>query len=307
MHQNAVLKKITTIIRNPKKVIYFLCYKGLFNFLPDKTYITFNYNLRFKKKLNLKNPVTFNEKLQWLKLYDRRPEYTTMVDKYEVKQYIAEKLGQDCVIETLGVWDKFEDIDFDSLPNQFVLKCTHDSGGLAICHDKASFDFEAAKKKINKSLKNNYYFQGREWPYKNVEPRIIAEKFMKDRETDELRDYKFFCFSGEAKCINICTDRSSPSGVKMTYFDRDWKVLPFIRKHPNVKEGLPKPKNYEKMLEACKTLASDIPFVRVDFYEVDGQMYFGELTFFPTSGMQKFNPEEWDKIWGDWITLPEKK
>ena len=183
------MKRITK-----RNIIDYLDSRGFFKFMSDEAYLKFMYKLKMKRKLNLSDPQTFNEKLQWLKIYDRKPEYTTMVDKYEAKKYVADIIGEEYIIPTLGVWDRFEDIDFDELPDQFVLKCTHDSGGLVICRDKSKLDLKAAKKKINKSLKRNYYWIGREWPYKNVRPRIIAEKFMTDPTSDDLQDYKFFFF-----------------------------------------------------------------------------------------------------------------
>ena len=257
-------------------------------------------------KLDLDNPQTFNEKLQWLKLYDRDPKYTQMVDKYEVRKYIKEKIGEEYLIPLLGVYDKFEDIDFDKLPKQFVIKCNHDSGGLVICKDKSMLNIEEARKKINKSLKKNYFYSGREWPYKNVKPRIIIEKYMEDKETKELIDYKFMCFNGEPKCVFTCTERYN-DGLKVTFFDMEWKKMPFIRHYPASSKKINKPVNYDKMLKFSKMLSKNIPFVRVDWYEINGKLYFGELTFYPGSGFEEFKPEEWDKRIGDMLILPNKK
>ena len=276
--------------------------------LPDSTFLKLKYRYRMGKRLNLKKPTTFNEKLQWLKLYDRKPEYTTMVDKYEVKKYVANKIGTEYVIPTLGIWDKFEDIDFDSLPNKFVLKCTHDSGGLCICKDKSKFDIIKAKQKINKALKRNYYCLGREWPYKNVKPRIIAEQYMEDTKTSELRDYKFFTFNGEAKILFIATDRQKKNEeTKFDFFDMEFNHLPFTNGHPNAKILPQKPERFEEMRILAQKLSKDIPHLRVDFYEVDGKVYFGELTFYHWNGMVKFDPEEWDYKIGSWINLPSQK
>jgi len=267
--------------------------------VPDKLYLKYKFYKKMKKQLNLDNPQTFNEKLQWLKLYDRNPEYTKMVDKYEVKKYVAEKIGEEYIIPTLGVWNKFEDIDFERLPNQFVLKCTHDSGGVVICKDKSTFDFNAANKKLSRSLKRNYFWKGREWPYKNVKPRIIAEKYI----SNDLIDYKFMCFNGNVKCSFVCTDRFSNNGLHVTFFDRDWNVMPFERHYPHLKEGIPRPKTYGLMLELSEKLSTKIPFVRVDFYEFEGNLFFGELTFYPGNGLEEFTPEEWDYRIGNWINL----
>lgn len=281
-----------------------LSHRGLLNWMSDKAYLKLAYWVRMGRRLNLRNSKLYSEKIQWLKLYDRKPEYTQMVDKYEAKKYVAERIGEEYIIPTLGVWDKFEDIDFDSLPNQFVLKCTHDSGGLAICQDKDTFDMEKAKKRIKGSLKTNYYYHGREWPYKNVKPRIIAEKYMEDKATCELRDYKFFCFDGQVKALFIATERGSATEeTKFDFFDENFNHLPFTNGHPNAEKLPEKPVNFEKMKELASVLSKGIPHLRVDFYEADGRAYFGELTFSHWSGMMPFDPPKWDEILGSWIQL----
>ena len=299
-------EKIIAYLKNPMRAFVKLGSMGLFNWMSDETYLKIAYRSLMGKKLDLKNPKTFNEKLQWLKLYDRKPIYTTMVDKYEAKKYVASIIGEQYIIPTLGVWDKFEDIDFDKLPNQFVLKCTHDSGGLVICRDKSKFDIQAAREKINKSLKRNYFWQGREWPYKNVKPRIIAEKYMEDSQTKDLKDYKFMCFNGKVNCSFVCTERHTNTGLKVTFYDRNWKIMPFERHYPRSKTPISKPLNYDKMMELAEILSKDISFIRVDFYSVQEKIYFGELTFYPGSGFEEFSPFIWDKKIGDWIKLPIK-
>lgn len=279
--------------------------KWLLNLMPDEAYLRLKYRIRMGKRLNLKNPRTFNEKMQWLKLYDRKPEYTTMVDKAAVKGYVAEKIGSQYIIPTLGIWDRFEDIDFSSLPDQFVLKCTHDSGGLVICRNKNTLDMTAAKEKIQKSLRTNYYYHGREWPYKDVKPRILAERFLQEASGD-LKDYKIMCFNGEPRCILVCAERSSAEGVKMSFFTPRWELMPLKRKHPQIEGIVEKPEALEEMLSLAATLSKELPFGRVDFYEVAGRLYFGEITFFPASGLGKFDPEEWDETLGSWLCLPEK-
>ncbi len=274
--------------------------------ISDAKYIKLKYYSYMGKKLNLKDPKTFNEKLQWLKLYDRNPKYTKMVDKYSVKEYISNTIGEEYIIPTLGVYDEFKDINFDDLPNEFIIKCTHDSGNVVICKDKAKLDIPNASKKMDKALKRNYYKVHREWPYKNVKPLIIAEKFMKDDIEEELLDYKFMCFNGKVKCSFICSDRAN-GNLKVDFYDLDWNKMPFERKYPNSEKQFKKPKNYELMIELAEKLAKDIPFVRVDFYEINGKIYFGELTFYPGSGMEEFRPEEYDKILGDMLVLPKEK
>lgn len=282
-----------------------LAESALVHAIPDDKFLKMKYYMRMGKKLNLKNPQTYNEKLQWLKLYDRNPEYTKMVDKYEVRKYISEKIGEEYLIPILGVWDSFDEIDFDKLPNQFVLKCTHDSGGLVICKDKSKLDVSAAREKINKSLKFNYYWQSREWPYKNVKPRIIAEKFMVDESGTELKDYKFFCFDGEPKALFIATDR--PHDTKFDFYDIEFNHLPFTNGHPNADRELSKPAGFDEMVEIAGRLSAGIPHSRIDLYDINGKIYFGEITFFHWSGMMPFEPEEWDYKLGEMISFQSVK
>lgn len=299
------MPSIAKIIKNPAKVVYILDKIGVSKIIPDGPYLKLKYKANFGKKLNIKAPQTYNEKLQWLKLYDRKPEYTKMVDKYEVKKYVGRRIGKEYIIPTLGIWDCVEDIDFSSLPNQFVLKCTHDSGGLIICNDKSNLNIEQAKEKLKNALKNKFYIYGREWPYKNVKPRIIAEMYMEDSTTGELRDYKFFCFNGVAKALFIATDRQKANEeVKFDFFNMDFEHLDFRQGHPNSKNTISKPVTFDLMKKMAEKLSKGIPQVRVDFYEVDGKMYFGEMTFFHHNGLVPFEPEEWDLTFGSWIKLP---
>lgn len=274
--------------------------------LPDGTYLRLRYLIAFRKPLHLKNPRTFNEKLQWLKLYDRNPEYTRMVDKLEAKKYVAERIGEEYIIPTLGVWDRFEEIDFDALPDQFVLKCTHDSGGLVICKDKKSLDLDAAREKITACLKENYYWDYREWPYKNVKPRIIAEPYLRDDETGELRDYKFYTFGGEVKALLIISRRDTPDAGG-DYFDAEFHHLDMQWGYKNAKVLPAPPKSMEDMIRLAQLLSKSTPELRVDFYEINGKPFFGEMTFFDGGGFEKIVPEKWDRIFGDWVTLPQKR
>ena len=264
--------------------------------------------MRFHHKLNLKNPQTYNEKLQWLKLYDRHEEYTQMVDKYEAKKYVASIIGDEYIIPTLGVYDSFDEIDFHELPNQFVLKCTHNSGGIIICKDKQTLDIKKSRKLMNKWMKKNPFWSNREYPYKNVKPRIIAEQYMEDESGYELKDYKFFCFDGEVKYIFVATDRGKEDEeTKFDFFDMDWNHLPFTNGHPNNPEPIKKPENFEKMKDLASELSKGIPHVRVDLYNIRGSIYFGELTFFHWSGLTPFVPEEWDYLFGNCIHLPQTR
>ncbi len=297
-------KKIKKVIKNPLWMIAFLNNRGI-HLLKDKIYLRLLYKLEMGDKLDIQNPKTFNEKLQWLKLYDRNPEYTKMVDKYEAKKYVSNIIGEEYIIPTLGVWEKFEEIDFNLLPNQFVLKCTHDSGGLIICKDKNILNIKSSKKLINKCLKNKFYYSGREWPYKNIRPRIIAEQYMVDESGTELKDYKFFCFNGEPKLLFVAKDR--PYATKFNYYDMNFKKLPFKQHYENFNDCIEKPKGFDKMVELSKKLSKNIPHVRVDFYDINGKVYFGELTFYHFSGFEKFEPEEWDRKLGDMLELPKEK
>lgn len=284
-----------------RKVIKGLAYKGLLNWMPDKQYLEILYHASMGEKLNLSNPKKFNEKIQWLKLYNRDPAYTTMVDKYAVKTYIASKIGKEYIIPTIGVWESFDDIDFDALPNQFVLKCTHDSGGLVVCSDKTKLDKEKARKKIESSLRTNYYYSGREWPYKNVPHRIIAEQYM----ADDLRDYKLFCFDGVPRMTLVCSERFTKDGLKEDFYDEAWNHLNVqIPAHGNAILPIQRPKQYELMKKLAAKLSEKMPFARIDFYEINEKVYFGEITFYPTSGFEGFKPEEWNLKLGEWIKLP---
>ncbi len=301
------VKKVMRYIFDSDYRFRYNAHKGKYKHMSDEKFIKRRYRASMKKDLDLDHPQTFNEKLQWLKLHDRRPEYTKMVDKHDAKAYVAEKIGEEYIIPTLGVWETFDEIDFDALPDQFVLKCTHDSGGLVICRDKAKLNKDAAKRKIEKSLKREFYYVAREWPYKAIKPRIIAEKYMEDEDTSELRDYKFFCFDGEPKALFVATDRQTPGEeVKFDFFDMEYNHIDVRNGHQNAKIPPSKPKQFELMKELARKLSEGIPHVRVDFYEVNGTVYFGEMTFFHFSGMVPFEPEEWDYKFGSWLTLPHE-
>jgi len=302
------LKRLLRIVKNPYHIFSILATKyDRLHWMRDETLLKLVFRGLRGRKLDLVNPRTFNEKLQWLKLYDRQPEYTDMVDKYNVRSLVARTIGEEYLISLLGKWDSFDDIDFSNLPNQFVLKCTHDSGSVLICKDKSTFDFENAKKRFEFFLKRKPFYYGREWPYKNITPKIIAESFMKDEFESELIDYKLMCFNGKVKCIFVCSDRFSKEGLHITILDRNWNVLPVRRPSHPPKESVPKPLNYSKMVEFAEKFSKEKSFLRVDFYEINQQLYFGELTFYPSSGFERFEPEEWDRKFGDMLTLPSKR
>ena len=271
-----------------KKVKYSL------RFLPDKMYLQLHYFIKFKRFINFKDPKTFNEKINWLKIHDRNPEYTKMVDKYEAKEYVKNIIGEKYIIPTIGVWDKFEDIDFQKLPDQFVLKCTHDSEGLVIVKDKSKLDIREAKKKIEEAMRYNFFYIGREYPYKNIKPRIIAEPYLEDSTNHELRDYKFFCFNGKVEIYKIDFNRQTKH--QANYYDRKGNLLKFgeVICPPDYNKKIKKPEKLKLMIKLAEQLSSDDCFVRIDFYQVNGQVFFGEKTFYPASGFGKFTDPKWD-------------
>ena len=275
-------------------------------YISDEELLRRKYRYHMGKELDLENPRSYTEKLQWLKLYDRRQIYTEMVDKYQAKLFAAQRIGGEYIIPTLGVWDRPEDIDFDALPDRFVLKCTHDSGGLVICTDKSRLDREAARKKLAKCLKRDYYRLHREWPYQNVPRRIIAEAYMEDHTDAELRDYKFFTFGGRPKVLYIAQGRGRGEATVADFYDMEFNHLPFTIDHDMARTPPHKPENFELMQKLAALLSQGTPQLRVDFYEADGRVYFGEMTFFHCSGFHPFHPESWDLTFGEWVTLPEK-
>lgn len=274
--------------------------------IPDEKYLRLKYFFRMGKKLNLRNPKTFNEKLQWLKLYARRPIDTVLSDKYAVKNYISNTIGSDYVIPLLGVWDSFDEIDFKKLPTRFVLKCTHDSGGIVVCKDIKDLDINAARKLFNHSLNTDYYVYSRERAYKGIPRRIIAEEYKEDPETKELRDYKFFCFNGVVKYFKIDFGRFTDHHAN--YYSPSGELIDLIETTypPNPEANIKIPSNLNKMIELAEKLSTGIPFVRVDFYDVAGRIFFGEYTFSPAGGMTPYEPKGWDEKIGSWIILPNK-
>lgn len=298
------MQKIITYFQKPKK----FCLAILTHFgtwLPDALYLKIMFRLKMGYRLDLNTPKTFNEKLQWLKLYNRKSEYTKMVDKYEAKKIAERILGKEYVIPTLGVWDRFEDIDFSTLPDRFVLKTTNGGGGggVVICRGKNNLDKLSAAEHLNISLRTSIYKHLKEWPYKNVKPRILAEEYKVD-ESGELRDYKFYCFNGEPKVFLVASERFSGHRTYFDYFDMDGNHLPFTQGGMNNPTTPMLPPTFEEMKQAAKKLSQGIPHVRIDLYSVDDKVYFGEFTFFDSSGFEKFTPNEWDEIFGSWMNLP---
>lgn len=308
-----IFKKLKKALTNPRRLVAYIIEKPFvakcFN---DKQYVKLKYRLITGRKLNLKAPKSFSEKLQWLKLYDRDDKYVKMVDKYDAREYIASVVGEEYLIPLLGVWDSVDEIDFDSLPDQFVLKCTHDSGGVVVCRDKSKFDIDSAKTKLNAWMKRNYFYRSREWPYKNIKPRIIAEKYMEDEAskgtTLGLTDYKFYCFNGVPKLAYVSQGMENHNTARISFLNLDWTFAPFKRlDYKPFDVEPPKPVNYERMLEIASVVSAEQIFLRVDFYEINKKIYIGELTFCPTSGMVPLDPANWDDELGTWLKLPIEK
>ena len=298
--------KVKKLITDPSYRFTKLRDFGLYNRLSDKDYLEKAYYYLMNRRLNLASPKAYTEKLQWLKLYDRRDVYTSMVDKANAKTFICDVLGTDeFCIDTLGVWKNTDEIDIDKLPRQFVLKCTHDSGGIVICKDKETFNWNESRKVLEHGLKSSFYLITRESQYKNVIPQIIGEPYVEDNRTGELRDYKFFCFDGKAKALFVATDRQKPGEeTKFDFFDIEYNHLPIINGHPNAAIPPEKPLNFDLMIALAEKVSAGFPHVRVDFYEANGKLYIGELTLHHFSGFTPFIPDEWDYKFGDWLTLP---
>ncbi len=312
---NNILKKIINIGLHPSNIFFSLANKGLLNWMSDEKYLKIYYKLKTGKKLNLNNPRTFNEKIQWIKLNVRNNLYTEYVDKYKAKQIVSNIIGKEYIIPTLGVYNNFDEINFNKLPDQFVLKCTHDSGGLIICKDKSKFNKDNAKQLIKKCLKRNYYYYEREWPYKNVEKKIICEKYMNDANihkiknsnlNDGLIDYKFYCFNGEPKFLYVgcaCIEHNEKHD-KLSYYNLDWTKANFYRSdHEQLDADNIKPENLIDMIEISKKLSTNIPFVRVDLYNINNHIYFSEFTFSPGGGFGIFYPEKYELLFGDYIKI----
>ena len=305
---NSIKRRMGRFLKNPYSIFWHFNYTKIQRILPDRLFLKLMFRARVGYPLNLRDPKTFNEKLQWLKLYNREPRFTRMVDKYEAKKYISQLIGEKYVVPNYGVWESFEEIDFAKLPQQFVLKTTHDCGGIVICRDKNSFNIDAARKKLALRLKQNFFWKGREWPYKDVVPRILAEELLiQDRGDAAIVDYKIMCFNGQPYCCFVCMGRDSEQGMRITYFDTNWNVQPFKQDFPLYEGTIEKPKNYEKMLEIAGILSKGVPFLRVDFYETNDQVYVGELTFFDGNGFEEFQPAEWNRKLGDLINLEDVK
>lgn len=272
----------------------------------DRQYLSLLFRYRMGYSLDWENPETYNEKLQWLKINDRNPLYTQLVDKLEVKDYVSNLVGDSYVVKTLGVWNTPEEIDFSILPQQFVLKTTHGggNGGVIICKDKSNLDPKKIRHTLSRSIRQDLFRDSREWPYKDVKKRIIAEEYLEDVETGELRDYKFFCFDGKVQALFVATERQKREEPFFSFFDRDYHSIDLTQGHPRPTVLPEKPALFDQMIMLAEELSKNISHVRIDLYQVNGHIYFGEYTFYHFGGMERFEPEKWDKIFGDWLTLP---
>ena len=303
------LRVLRSLSANPRKIFIYMNSAHLLNGLPDEAFLRLLWKARFGTKLNLDHPKTFNEKMQWLKLYDRNPLHTRMVDKYAVKPFVSELIGDDHVIPTLGVWDNAHSIDFASLPERFVMKCNHTSGeGLILCRDKANLDTKKAISSLEKAMKNDYYLTYREWPYKDVPRKILAEPYMEDRQAsilglNTLPVYKLLCFEGKPRIIQTIQNDKMPNET-IDYFTPDWTLLPFRQNYPQSAVPAARPQQLDRMLEIAEKLSAGFHFLRVDLYEINGQVFFSEFTFFSDAGFAPFDPEEWNDTLGSWIQIP---
>lgn len=301
-----VVRRTKHFIENPSRMLTKLMVRHCPELVPDKQYIQYLWEQKMDYPLDLKNPRTFNEKLQWLKLYDRKPEYTTMVDKYRVKQWVADRIGEEYVIPTLAVYQSVDEIDLEKLPDQFVMKCNHDSGSVVICRDKDSFDLDAVKRRLGKAMKRNYYWNCREWPYKKVLPKIIAEEYLEEKNSYSISDYKFFCFNGLPKMMYVSKGLENHETAAMSFYDMNFDLLDCKRKDFKPCDGMVcKPMNFEKMKDFAGILSCNVPHLRVDFYEVDGKLFFGENTFSTNGGWIPFEEKRWDVLMGEWLELPK--
>lgn len=288
-------------LKNPYKIWGAFAVRGWFNWMSDESYLKLLYRAILGEKLNIKSPEKFTEKLQWLKLNDRKKEYTEMVDKLEAKRWISRRIGSEYVVPNIGSWNNPNEIDFKTLPKQFVLKCTHDSGGIIVCKDKEKLDIDASMKLLEKCMKKNYYKKGREYPYKNIVPRILAEEYL-DLDKDAA-EYKFFCFNGQAKILLLCTGIGHSSNRTNDYYDIEFNHLPIKGSYVGFGKAQEIPKEYNEMIKIAEILSKDIPFLRVDLYLIKGKIYVGELTFYTDGGFCRYEPEEWDYKLGEMLEL----
>lgn len=305
MNYTIIRRKLSTFRKTPKVIIN-KTWRLFEPIVSDSFFLKVSFRMKVGYWPDLDNPKTYNEKLQWLKLYDKHPEYTQMVDKVTAKDYVAKIVGEKYIIPTIGVWNSVDDIDWQALPDQFVLKAAHDSGGVVVCKDKSKLDIELSKEILRGAGKKDYTRYNKEYPYYNVPHRFIAEQYMEDESGYELKDYKIFCFDGEPKFLFVATGRQQHD-TRFDFYDLEFNHLPVLNGHPNADSFPSKPDNFSEMLIVAKQLSKGIPHVRVDLYNIKGKIFFGELTFFHWSGMTPFEPREWDYEFGKYFKLPIRK
>ena len=294
------IKRIVDKILHPTKLIYPLGPSQIFNWMPDKMYCSLAFRGEMGYRLDLNAPKTFNEKLQWLKLYDRRSEYTDMVDKLSAKTIVGKTIGFEHIVKTYGIWDRADKIQFESLPDRFVLKCNHDQGSVVLVSDKSTLDTDETIKKLNMKLRKNLFYETREYPYKNIIPKVFAEEYLEN----DIIDYKFYCFNGEPKFLYCGQGLTEDHSLKIDFYDLNWNLMPFYRTDYHRLGQIEKPKKLSEMIGIARKLSKGVPFVRIDLFEVDGKVYFSEFTLCPASGYMPFVPKEYDRIVGDWLELP---
>lgn len=303
------MSKIATaikLLRTNRNMFLAQCIESVSFLFSDKKYLELIFKYRLGYPINWDTPTTYNEKLNWLKIHDHNPLYTQLVDKYQVKSFVEKKVGSKYLIPTIAVWNNPEDIDYTKLPDQFVLKTTHGGGneGVVICRDKNNFDINNASRKLKKAMRQDLYKDSREWPYKNVDRKIICEPYIEDKKVGELRDYKFFCFDGEVKALFVATERQNREEPFFNFFDQNYNPLPIKQGHPVSPIFPPKPDSFEEMKEVSAKLSKGFVHVRVDLYEANGNVLFGELTFYHFGAVTPFEPVDWDYKFGEWIKLP---
>lgn len=297
MSKSAVLHRA---LNHPDQIFLILGTGGYLNWLSDERYLRMLYRFRTGKKLRLDNPITFNEKLQWLKIYDRNEKYPGFVDKITAKEIVGHIIGEKHIVPIYGVWNNADDINFDMLPNQFVLKCNHDQGSVVLIHDKESFDREKAVNFLNSKIKKSPFPGTREYAYKSIVPKVFAEKYL----GGAIIDYKFYCFNGEPLFLYCGRGLTADHSLKIDFFDMNWNLMPFYRTDYERLGAIPKPDHFNEMISIAKELSKDIPFVRIDLFEVNDCVYFSEFTLCPAAGFMPFVPEKYDEIVGSWLTLP---
>lgn len=299
LNVNSVIEKM----KHPTKAIIPLDSLRLIDWMPDEMFVKLAFRGELGQKLDLKNPKSFNEKLQWLKLYDHKTEYIDLVDKLKAKSVVGNQIGSQHIVPLYGHWKTADEIAFETLPDKFVLKCNHDQGSVILVSDKNRINKKNVIDILNKKLKRNNFYGCREYPYKYIKPEVFAEEYL----GSDIIDYKFYCFNGKPKFLYCGQGLTEDHSLKIDFFDLDWNIMPFYRTDYRRLGSIPKPLHLDEMIDISKKLSKDIPFVRIDLFEVNGKVYFSEFTLCPAAGFMPFVPKEYDWIVGEWLKLPVKK